>query len=89
MTGMGGLRALVVDVEEGQRTVKRRLRETGLDKSDRISYLRVPDGSRRTQTPRRSAGSRDPPQRKSDIVLADLCTSSTEEIRMIRRPPSS
>jgi hypothetical protein len=42
--GKGGLNALVVDVEQGTRTVKRVLREVGLDKSDAVKYLRVPDG---------------------------------------------
>ena len=42
--GKGGLRALVVDVEQGTRTVKRVLREVGLDRSDNVKYLRVPDG---------------------------------------------
>jgi hypothetical protein len=43
--GKGGdLKALVVDVEQGTRTVKRVLREVGLDKSDQVKYLRVPDG---------------------------------------------
>ena len=42
--GKGGLKALVVDVEQGQRTVKRILRETGLQESDRVKYLRIPDG---------------------------------------------
>jgi hypothetical protein len=42
--GKGNLRALVVDVEQGTRTIKRRIRETGLEDSDRVKYLRVPDG---------------------------------------------
>lgn len=42
--GKGDLKALVVDVEQGQRTVKRVLRETGLQESDRVKYLRIPDG---------------------------------------------
>jgi hypothetical protein len=41
--GAGG-RVLVIDAEQGLRTIKRRLREAGLDKSDRIDYVRVPDG---------------------------------------------
>lgn len=41
--GAGG-RALVIDLEQGLRTVKRRLRETGLAESDRVDYVRVPDG---------------------------------------------
>jgi hypothetical protein len=39
-----GSRALVLDLEQGQRTVKRRLREAGLDANDRVDYVRVPDG---------------------------------------------
>jgi hypothetical protein len=38
------INALVVDVEQGTRTVKRVLREVGLDRSDHVKYLRVPDG---------------------------------------------
>ena len=34
----------MVDVEQGQRTVKRILRETRLEEADRVSYLRIPDG---------------------------------------------
>ncbi len=41
--GIGG-KALVIDAEQGQRTVKRRLREAGLNESDAVDYLRVPDG---------------------------------------------
>ena len=71
-TGLGGLRALVVDVEQGQRTVKRRLRETGLDKSDRISYLRVPDGLALDSDTEAIAGiEKILHNGKFDIVLAD------------------
>ncbi len=42
-TGAGG-RALVIDAEQGLRTVKRRLAEVGLADSDAVDYLRVPDG---------------------------------------------
>lgn len=42
-TGSGG-RALVLDAEQGLKTVKRRLREGGLDQSDDVDYVRVPDG---------------------------------------------
>jgi hypothetical protein len=41
--GAGG-RVLVLDAEQGLRTVKRRLREIGLDESDAVDYVRVPDG---------------------------------------------
>ncbi len=43
-TGADNLRALIVDAEQGLRTVKRRLHEAGLDQSDAVDYLRVPDG---------------------------------------------
>jgi Bifunctional DNA primase/polymerase, N-terminal/AAA domain/Primase C terminal 1 (PriCT-1) len=42
-SGAGG-RALVLDAEQGLRSVKRRLREAGLHDSDLIDYVRVPDG---------------------------------------------
>lgn len=42
-TGAGG-RALIIDAEQGLRTIKRRLREAGLEDSDRIDYARAPDG---------------------------------------------
>jgi hypothetical protein len=42
-TGAGG-RALVIDLEQGLRTVKLRLREAGLQDSDRVDYVRIPDG---------------------------------------------
>jgi len=42
--GCGEGRALVLDAEQGLRTVKRRLREARLDDSDRVDYVRVPDG---------------------------------------------
>lgn len=41
--GVGG-RVLVLDAEQGLRTVKRRLREAGLDERDDVDYIRVPDG---------------------------------------------
>lgn len=39
-------RALVIDAEQGLRTVKRRLAEARLDTSGALEYLRVPDGLR-------------------------------------------
>ena len=42
-TGAGG-RALVIDAEQGLRTVKRRLREAGLEDCEAVDYVRVPDG---------------------------------------------
>lgn len=47
-TGAGG-RALVIDAEQGLRTIKRRLREADLAESDAIDYLRAPDGLRLDQ----------------------------------------
>ena len=41
--GTGG-RALVIDAEQGLRTIKRRLREAGLDQSELVDYVRAPDG---------------------------------------------
>jgi hypothetical protein len=41
--GAGG-RALVLDAEQGLKTVKRRLREAGLADSEAVDYVRVPDG---------------------------------------------
>ena len=42
--GSGNLRALVIDAEQGLKTIKRRLREAGLADSDQVDYVRVPDG---------------------------------------------
>lgn len=39
-------RALVIDAEQGLRTIKRRLREAALDDTDAVEYLRAPDGLR-------------------------------------------
>jgi len=43
-TATGDHRALIIDAEQGLRTIKRQLRAGGLDASDRVDYLRVPDG---------------------------------------------
>jgi hypothetical protein len=40
----GGCRALVLDLEQGLRSVKRRLRELALDDCDELDYIRVPEG---------------------------------------------
>jgi RecA-family ATPase len=40
----GGGRALIVDAEQGARSIKRQLREAGLEESEAVDYLRVPDG---------------------------------------------
>ncbi len=41
--GPGGS-ALILDAEQGLKTVKRQLAEAGLDKSDQVHYIRTPDG---------------------------------------------
>jgi hypothetical protein len=43
-TGGGGVRALIVDLEQGLRSVKRSLRESGLEHSEALDVIRVPDG---------------------------------------------
>lgn len=48
--GTGG-RALIIDAEQGLRTVKRRLREAGLEASENVDYIRVPDGLSLDQEP--------------------------------------
>jgi len=40
----GGGRSLVIDAEQGTRSIKRRLREAGLERCDELDYIRVPDG---------------------------------------------
>jgi AAA domain len=42
--GRSGQRALVIDAEQGLKTIKRRLREAALEETDLVDYLRVPDG---------------------------------------------
>jgi hypothetical protein len=39
-----GTRALVIDAEQGLRTIKRQLRQAGLQGSDQVDYVREPDG---------------------------------------------
>lgn len=43
-TGAGGRRVLIIDAEQGLRTIKRRLREAGLADHDDVDILQVPDG---------------------------------------------
>jgi hypothetical protein len=43
-TGVGGVRVLILDAEQGAKTLKRRLREAGLDSSGQVDVIRVPDG---------------------------------------------
>jgi hypothetical protein len=42
--GAGGCRALVMDAEQGIRTLKKRLAEAGLADSELVHFIRVPDG---------------------------------------------
>jgi hypothetical protein len=42
-TGAGG-RVLIIDAEQGRRTIQRRLREMGLDECEHIDFVSVPDG---------------------------------------------
>lgn len=42
--GKGDCRALVIELEQGERTLKRRLRERGLDRSTAVEFLCVPEG---------------------------------------------
>jgi AAA domain len=42
--GAGVVRALVLDAEQGLKTIKRRLAEAGLADSELVDYVRVPDG---------------------------------------------
>ena len=71
-TGAGG-RALVIDAEQGLRTIKRRLREAGLDKADNVDYLRVPDGLALDQdrAPRLPARGDPRPHDDYALVVAD------------------
>ena len=43
-SGASSGRALVLDLEQGLRSVQRRLRERGLDDCEELDYVRVPDG---------------------------------------------
>jgi hypothetical protein len=52
--GQGG-RVLVLDAEQGLRSVKRRLREARLDSCDDVDYVRVPDGLSLDTDPRHIA----------------------------------
>jgi DNA-binding transcriptional ArsR family regulator len=45
------LKVLIVDLEQGLRTVQRRLRLSGLGDEQNLDYLRVPDGIRLDQSP--------------------------------------
>jgi hypothetical protein len=53
--GAGG-RALIIDAEQGLRSIKRRLREAGLQDCEEIDFLRVPDGMALDQDAEEIAG---------------------------------
>jgi bifunctional DNA primase/polymerase-like protein/AAA domain-containing protein/primase-like protein len=42
--GAGGCRALVIDLEQNLKSIKRKLREAGLADCEQVDYVRVPDG---------------------------------------------
>ena len=70
--GKGGLRALVVDVEQGTKTIKRQIREAGLQDEDRVSYWRVPDGLALDRDESQAlALERKLDEERFDIVVAD------------------
>ena len=54
-TGSGSGRALVLDAEQGVKSLKRRLREAGLDSRDDVDVIRVPDGLELDSDPRHIA----------------------------------
>jgi hypothetical protein len=68
--GAGGCRALVVDAEQGLKTIKRRLREVGLEDCDEVDYLRVPGGLS-LEDDREAAALEDRLASGYDVVLAD------------------
>jgi hypothetical protein len=43
MAGCGGM-VLYIDLEQGKRAMRRRMREAGLDETDNVNYVRSPDG---------------------------------------------
>jgi hypothetical protein len=70
--GLGDCRALVIDAEQGHRTIKRRLRETGLDDCENVDYLTVPDGLSLNSNRADVDGlSRVLAEGRYDVVLAD------------------
>jgi hypothetical protein len=69
--GVGNVRALYIDAEQGLRTVKRRLREARLE-LDALDYLRVPDGLDLNHSPEEVAAMEDVLERgRYSLVLAD------------------
>lgn len=53
--GRGDIRALILDAEQGERTLKRRLREADLEDCDAVDVIRVPDGLALNADPRHVA----------------------------------
>ena len=53
--GCGDVRGLVLDAEQGEKSLKRRLREAGLDRCDQVDVIRVPDGLSLDADPRHVA----------------------------------
>ena len=69
--GAGG-RALVLDAEQGLATVKRRLREAGLEERDDVDYVRIPDGLSLDSDPRHVAAVEETLERGNYVlVVAD------------------
>lgn len=63
---------MVVDLEQGSRTAKRRLEEAGLATSEAVDYLRVPDGLRLDQdAEQRAALESCIAERGIDVVVLD------------------
>ncbi len=70
--GQGDCRALVIDAEQGLRTIKRRLEEANLMDSEAVDYVRVPDGLSLDSDPVDVAAvERVLDARAYDVVLAD------------------
>ena len=71
-SGAGDRRALVIDAEQGLRSIKRRLHESGLAESDAVDYVRVPDGLTLDRDPQHAAAVEGLLEAgEYDLVLAD------------------
>jgi hypothetical protein len=69
--GSGGCRALFVDLEQGLRTVKRRIAESHIEQNDRIDVVRVPDGLALDQDLADRLALQQVLENGYDVVLAD------------------
>lgn len=70
--GAGSARALVLDAEQGEKSLKRRLREAHLDDCDQVDVIRVPDGLALNADPRHVAElERVLTAGQYDVVIAD------------------